>query len=115
MSRPDQTLEFAIDCMHTASTDLRSLAEGLPVDVGIEPVCSQNFMTSSRVMPPPEENDEDVEEIDGEQFADDTANKKGNSHRGKSFLPQEDRVTVSGWLNISKDASTGLIYMSLHS
>jgi hypothetical protein len=31
------------------------------------------------------------------------------SQRGKAFLPPEDRVIVSGWLNISTDAATGII------
>jgi hypothetical protein len=50
---------------------------------------------------------EEVEEINGEQFATGSANKKGASHHGKAFLPQEDRVIVSGWLNNSTDACTG--------
>ncbi|PUZ75736.1 hypothetical protein GQ55_1G230300 [Panicum hallii var. hallii] len=56
---------------------------------------------------PSQVNTEEIEEIDGEQFATGAANKKGFSHRGKAFLPQEDRVIVSGWLNISTDACTG--------
>lgn len=46
---------------------------------------------------------EEIEEIGADQFS----NKKGSSHRGKAFMPQEDRVIVSGWLNISTDATTG--------
>jgi hypothetical protein len=53
---------------------------------------------------PSQVNTEEIEEIDGEQFATGATNKKGFSHRGKAFLPQEDRVIVSGWLNISTDA-----------
>jgi hypothetical protein len=64
-------------------------------------------MRSGDQIEPP--NCEDIQEIDGDQFANGTDNKRGVSQRGKAFLPPEDRVIVSGWLNISTDAATGII------
>jgi len=68
-------------------------------------------MRSGDQIEPP--NCEDIQEIDGDQFANGTGNKRGVSQRGKAFLPPEDRVIVSGWLNISTDAATGIIWNTL--
>jgi len=68
-------------------------------------------MRSGDQIEPP--NCEDIQEIDGDQFANGTGNKRGVSQRGKAFLPPEDRVIVFGWLNISTDAATGIIWNTL--
>ena len=57
------------------------------------------------------EDEDDVEEVTASQFTENEGRKKGASHRGSGFIVEEDRVIVSGWLNVSKDATTGNIQL----
>jgi len=53
-----------------------------------------------------EQDHTDVEEVDGTSFP--TKDKgKGNCKRGKAFLPEEDIIICSAWLNIGKDPIIG--------
>lgn len=53
------------------------------------------------------QHEDDVEEVPASQFTKNEGRKKGASHRGSGFRVEEDRVICSGWLNVSKDATTG--------
>ncbi|XP_039852806.1 uncharacterized protein LOC120711379 isoform X2 [Panicum virgatum] len=52
-------------------------------------------------------NEDEVEEVPASQVPQPQGKKKGACHRGPGYEVEEDRVLVSGWLNISKDAATG--------
>ena len=54
-------------------------------------------------------NEDEVEEVPASQVPQPQGKKKGACHRGPGYEVEEDRVLVSGWLNISKDAATGKI------
>jgi hypothetical protein len=58
------------------------------------------------------EEEDDLQEVPPTTYQEAATKKKGACRRGKGYEPDEDRVLVSGWLNISKDATVGMALFS---